>query len=372
MASDKFFDESTAQSRVKATIVRDYFWAWAKIIVAAQKKWKKSDRIAYIDLYAGPGRYKDGTKSTPILILETAIADPDMCERLVTVFNDADATNAEALKKEIEQIPGIRSLKYQPQIRTEEIGDEIVKMFEKMNLVPTFFFVDPWGYKGLSLGLINSVVKNWGCDCVFFFNYNRINMGLNNEAVEPHIDVLFGKERAKTLRQKLVGMPSENREAAIIEALMDALKELGANYVLPFCVKDDKGARTSHYLIFTTKHPLGYKVMKGIMAKYSSDEHQGVASFKYGPASPKQSTFEFSRPLDDLEIMLLSEFAGQTLTVEEIYNRHNVGRPFVLKNYKDALKKMEQANTIKCDPPSTNRRADTIGPDVRITFPPAK
>src|SRR5207248_10024637 len=41
----------------------------------------------------------------------------------------------------------------------------------------TFLFVDPFGYKGLSLQLVNSVIKDWGCDCVFFFNYNRISMG---------------------------------------------------------------------------------------------------------------------------------------------------------------------------------------------------
>ncbi len=162
-------------------------------------------------------------------------------------------------------------------------------MFEKLNLVPTFFFVDPWGYKGLSLGLINSVVKNWGCDCIFFFNFNRINMGLNNKAVEPHIDVLFGKERADTLRHKLEGLEPNEREAAIIEALFEALKELGAKYVLPFCFKDENGTRTSHHLIFATKHPLPYRIMKEIMAKYSSEEHQGVASFGYCPASNRQT-----------------------------------------------------------------------------------
>jgi len=373
MTTEAFFDESTAQSRIKATIVRDYFWAWVRVIVAAQKKWKQSDRIAYIDLFAGPGRYKDGTKSTPLLILESAIADPDMCERLVTIFNDADLANAEALKKEIEGIPGVRSLKYQPQIQAEEVGDKIVQMFEKLNLVPTFFFVDPWGYKGLSLGLINSVIKNWGTDCVFFFNYNRVNMGLNNEAVEQHLNVLFGKERAKALREKLVGVSSGEREAAIIEALTEALKELGATYVLPFCFKNDKGTRTSHYLVFATKHPLGYKIMKEIMAKYSSEEHQGVASFEYCPASQNQPTlFEYIRPLDDLENMLLAEFAGQTLTVEEIYSLHNVGRRFILKNYKAVLLKMEQENIIKTDPPSTKRRKATIKDTVRVTFPPAK
>ena len=97
-----------------------------------------------------------------------------------------------------------------------------------MKLVPTFFFVDPFGYKGLSLRLVNSVLKNWGCDCVFFFNYNRINMGLGNEAVEQHMNVLFGEKRANKLRQKLATLPSHEREAAIVEALTEALRELGA------------------------------------------------------------------------------------------------------------------------------------------------
>jgi hypothetical protein len=38
----------------------------------------RSDRIAYVDLFAGPGRYGNGTKSTPLLILETAIANPQI------------------------------------------------------------------------------------------------------------------------------------------------------------------------------------------------------------------------------------------------------------------------------------------------------
>lgn len=373
MPSDTFFEESTAQSRIKATIVRDYFWAWVKVIVSAQRKWKKGERIAYIDLFAGPGRYKDGTKSTPLLILETAIADPDMCERLVTIFNDVDPVNAETLTKEIGEIPGIRSLKYKPQIQAEEVGDKIVQMFEKLNLIPTLFFVDPWGYKGLSLGLINSVVKNWGCDCIFFFNYNRINMGLNNEAVEKHIDVLLGEERAGALRKTLAGLKPDERETAIIEALAEALKELGAQYVLPFCFKDEKGNRTSHYLVFATKHPLGYRIMKGIMAKYSSEEHQGVASFGYCPASQiHQLLFELNRPLDDLEGMLLRDFSGQTLTVEQIYNLHNVGKPYIMKNYKAILLKMEEENTIQTNPPSAKRRKGTIGDGVEVKFPPTK
>src|SRR5208282_1273236 len=129
--AEDFFEESTEQSRIKAEIVRDYFWAWAKIILKKQR-----GRIAYIDLFAGPGKYKDGTKSTPLLVLETAVADPDMRERLVTTFNDADRENVRSLRTEIAGLPGIETLKYQPDVDIGEVGDETVQAFRKIDLVP--------------------------------------------------------------------------------------------------------------------------------------------------------------------------------------------------------------------------------------------
>lgn len=146
MNINSFFEESTEQSRIKAAIVRDYFWTWAKIILK-----KQQGRIAYIDLFAGPGKYKDGTRSTPLLVLERAIADPDMRERLVTTFNDVDQENVRSLRAEVAALSGIEKLKYQPDIDIGEVGEETVQAFQKIDLVPTFLFADPWGYKGLSL-----------------------------------------------------------------------------------------------------------------------------------------------------------------------------------------------------------------------------
>ena len=181
---ESFFEESSEQSQIKARIVAKYFWAWAKVVIPTAKI--HGNRIAYIDLFAGPGRYKDGTVSTPMLVLQKAVVDPDMRQMLVAVFNDREKENAESLSQAVEALPGIGQFSHKPQVQSEEVGTQIVKMFENVKLVPTLFFVDPWGYKGLSLALINSVLKDWGCDCIFFFNYNRINMGLNNAAVREH------------------------------------------------------------------------------------------------------------------------------------------------------------------------------------------
>lgn len=370
MVKDSFFNEQTEQSLVKATIVSKYFEVWANVIIATQKRYpeRSSGKISYIDLFAGPGRYADGTQSTPIRILKTAIEKPDIRDRLVAMFNDKDEENSRSLDKAINALPGIETLKYRPQVENEEVGEEIVKMFEEMNLIPTLFFVDPWGYKGLSLRLVNSVLKDWGSDCIFFFNYNRINMGLNNPMVKDHMNALFGKERADALRSKLFALSPQERELKVVEELCQAIKSYGSRYVLPFSFRDARGTRTSHHLIFVSKNFLGYEIMKDIMARESSSGTQGVPSFEYNPADflPKQTLlFQLSRPLDDLKDMLIEEFAGQTLSMVEIYKQHNVDTPYVKKNYKDVLWKLEEEGKIT----ASKHRKGTFGDSVKATFP---
>lgn len=372
MPTDRFFEETKEQSVIKSSIVTKYFWAWAKVIIPSAKQYNND--IAYIDLFAGPGRYEDGAKSTPVLILEQAIENPDMRKMLVTIFNDKDNNHTRSLEEAINAIPNIDTLKHKPQVRNGEVGEEIVKFFEGMRLAPTLFFVDPWGYKGLSLRLVNSVLKDWGCDCIFFFNYNRINMGLRNPDVREHMNALFGEEHADSLREQLKGLSPQDREFTIIEELTKSIQDMGGKYVLPFCFKNDRGTRTSHHLIFCSKGFKGYEIMKEIMAKESSTADQGVPSFIYNPVDERyKRLFEFTRPLDDLKEMLLSEFSGKKLKVQDIFEQHSVDKPFLKSNYKDCLRKLEEEGKVKADPPASKRRkrngVSTVADQVVFAFP---
>ncbi len=374
--TQSFFNEATEQSEIKSLLVNKYFWAWAKIMISTQKRYRPNDaRIAYIDLFAGPGRYENGQLSTPLLVLQQAIDDNEMRQRLVTVFNDKDKKNIRALQKAIDSLPGVDTLKHKPLICNHEVGEDIAETFEQMSIVPTLFFVDPWGYRGLSLRLINAVVKDFGCDCIFFFNYNRINMVIGNKLVIDHINALFGKERADNLREQLVEMTPSEREQAIVHEICKALKEMGGEFVLPFGFKNSDGRRTSHHLIFVSKHVKGYEIMKEIMARHSSTIEQGVASFDFNPVANRQFPllFNLSRPLDDLAKLIMETFAGKTLTMKEIYNQHHVDTPYISSNYKDALNRLEDKNLIICDPPANSRRVQkgkrTFADTVQVTFP---
>jgi three-Cys-motif partner protein len=181
MRTRKFFEERSDQSEVKARIVTKYFFAWAQVIIPTAAKY--GGKIAYIDLYAGPGRYKDGAASTPLLVLQTAIEHPRMSQMLVSYFNDARNDNAATLEEGINKLPGVNKLRYRPTVTCGEVDEEAARYFNETSLVPSFSFIDPFGYKGLSLSIIKGVIKDWGCDCVFFFNYNRINAGIGNEFV---------------------------------------------------------------------------------------------------------------------------------------------------------------------------------------------
>jgi len=373
MKTENFFEEPNEQSLVKITIVQKYFWAWANVVLPTVKR--NNLKMAYIDLFSGPGRYNDGTPSTPLLILEKAIKHEELRKYLVTIFNDRDKNNTQTLERLIHELGGINQLRYQPRISTMEVGEEIEKIFKNMRFVPTLLFVDPWGYKGLSLGLINSVLKDWGCDCVFFFNFNRINMGLNNEKVKDHMDSLFGNIKADKLRDKLCHMDPNDREPVILESLVEGFQSSSNDdlFILPFCFKNKHGTRTKHYLIFVTKHFRGYEIMKEIMAKESTGSCQGVASFVYCEADKNQPfLFELTKPLAELENMLLEEYSGKTTYLEDIYMKHSIGKNFIKRNYQTALKNLEELGKIITIPPKEKRRKGTFSNNVKIIFPERK
>src|SRR5204863_7208253 len=123
------------------------------------------------------------------------------------------------LQSEINALPGIETLKYKPDVRCGEVDEDAERFFNETKLIPSFSFVDPFGYKGLSLKIVNGVIKDWGCDCVFFFNYNRINAGISNPKVEDHMNALFGEDRAAELRNALERKTPAQREALILENL---------------------------------------------------------------------------------------------------------------------------------------------------------
>lgn len=363
---DEFFAGATIQSMTKARIVSKYFKAWAKIL--GDRARKRGEVIMYMDLFAGRGRYENGDPSTPLLILQHVLDTPELHDLFVSHFNDADVATAEALEGAISSLPQLPKLKHKPKVYCSEVSDKIAELYESKRLPATLTFIDPFGYRGLSVRLVQAALKDQGCECIFFFNFNRVNAAIGNDYVEEHVQRLFDAADAKALRDEFRGLTPFQREEAVVKKLVEAVKRKHTKHVLYFRFLNDDANRTSHYLVFATKDPLGAKIMKDILAKESSWTEGGTPGYECSPKPREATIFDSLDPLDELADELCNAFVGQTLTVSKIYFDHGLERPYTPRQYKDAIKRLESAGRVKATPSASERREDTLADHVVVQF----
>jgi three-Cys-motif partner protein len=367
MADVTFFDKPTIASVKKHRIVSKYVAGWANIVLPKAKN--REGKIQYVDLFSGPGQYQDGTNSIPLLILEHAINTPALCEHLQTVFNDENPDFVKTLEGHIARLPGIERLKHPPQLRNRSVGRDIIPRVKDIK-VPTLFFADPWGYEGVSVDLIEAALSHWGSDFLFFFNYNRINMHLSSEVMNEPINEFFTTGPAEQLRHAIARLRPTQREQAILKAMMDGVKAFGAQ-AGKFTYRSQTGTRPTHHLVCVSKHKQGMALFKEISAKESTRFDDSVPSLDHNPADDDAQGLLFS-PLAQLEDELVTAFAGKILTTDQIYHEHHNGRPYVIKNYRQALLHLEETGAVQVDPPRTTRRQpDTLPATARVSFPAA-
>jgi three-Cys-motif partner protein len=359
-----FFEEPKEVSEAKIRIVSKYYSMWSKIMKKESNN--SQNKFAYIDLFSGPGFYKDGTKSIPINILENTLEDEEKRKKLVAVFNDSDPETSQILERNIENIGAFKSLSFKPQVGNAEVDHETVESFRSINFAPTLLFIDPWGYKGLSIDLVGSILKDWGCDCIFFFNYNRINAALNNPAFESgSINYVFGAENTRVLQNKIENKPPAERESIILEFLKSNLKTQNAQYTFVLRFKQFKTDKTSHFLILVSKSPLAHSLIKGVVYDEATNYSPEIDAFEYDPKISKQLQLFEIGDIEYLKSELTRKYSGESMKMKDVYESHHIGTPYLKKHYKRALLELEEQGKIHVPPDGRTRKKNTLA-DYKI------
>jgi hypothetical protein len=187
--------------------------------------------------------------------------------------------------------------------------------------------------------------------------------------------VLKRPVRANSIRKRFQdeSMTPVERESFIVEEMCAALHDMGGSFVLPFRFHSKRGTRITHHLFFVTKHFKGYSLMKDIMYAHATGRTEGIINFEYNPADRRQPLlFEYRRSIDELGELILRDLAGRTMGIQEVYECHSVGKPFVLKNYREVLCQLEIDGLLAINPPCPPRRRGTLAPTAKISFPPGE
>ena len=162
----------------------------------------------------------------------------------------------------------------------------------------------------------------------------------------------------------------------MLNALKETMRESGATHFQPFPFRLREGNSPKQHLIYLGQHEKGLAIMKDIMGSSSSAHHNGVPLMGFSEAPTQHLLFE-PDPIPDLQAELLVAFAGRSVTVAQVFSEHHpTNERFLLRNYQEALRRLESSSAVSAVPPSQARPKRngivSLAENVTITFPSGK
>ena len=345
-------------TRVKHEILEKYLKGWVTIMGKYHK------RICYFDGFAGRGEYEGGFPGSPVITMRVGNDLKEYVEEMVCFFIERDRDNFENLEVVTE-----KEKKECPHCKIYNIHGEFATVIEGLiknvgpKLAPSFFFIDPFGFKGIPFKLIKDILSIPRTEVFITFMYRDIGRFLIIDNVEEVFDDLFGTEKwREILKEDFKGV---KREHALRDLYINQLrKEANVKFIWPFRVSMTEKLHTLYYLLYGTNNFKGLFVMKGVM--YNQGAEGTFAYMGPGDFIAKQQMILFADDIPSFKEFLVGRFKGQTLPYIEIEEKTYLETRFIDKHYREALKELEKEGKVEINQISS-KRSGLKGND-RITF----
>lgn len=333
-------------TKAKHEILENYLKAWLPILS------QRSERIIYLDGFAGPGVYEGNEDGSPVISLKTALEHTlkHFFKEILFVFIEKKADRATKLKEVLTQrFPDLpKNIKYA--VIGAEFAptlDEVLCEIEKNDakLAPTFAFLDPFGFSGFPMKLIGRMMDYKKCEVLITFMASFINR-FTDELRESVLTELFATEEWKKVRN--IPDPEQRRRFLLDLYETQLIQVGGAKYVRSFEMVN-KYNQPIYYLIYGTKHPLGLKVMKNAMWKV---DYRGTYKFSDLTDVNQKYLIDYQKGshwISKAAKMVYNYFKGKTVEESVVWHYVITGTPY--RYQKQILKYLEK----DCDPPKILR-----------------
>ena len=349
-----FFDIQTESSYVKAKIVAEYFPQYCKIILKKPQK-----EIWYLDLFSGPGKYKDGKDSTPLLIAKSCSENPVLAEKVRLLFNDRYFIDE--LKKNFYECFNSRTFALEPRFGDRIVGEDdniknhLMKYFGKPNPHPTLLFFDPWGYKGIDSNVLAKFLSNWGNEIFLFVNIKRIHAAIENNKFDELMENLFPTTISDLRKNRRYKASTQERINLIMDSLATEFKKAVPDDIFhcAFKFQEEDSSATSHFILHLTKHQKGYELIKQIYYDFDNIgatlEKDGVYTFDAKKmVESSNSSFNFGdQNVQALSDILQKKYKGRKLSAKALFNDHHPSSKFCGSHYAKTLRDMVDKGKVK-------------------------
>ena len=296
----------------KHEILKKYLEAWMPIL-------GKSDRIVFLDGFAGPGVYKGGEDGSPIIAIQTAINHSAIknIKEINFIFIEKDKKRYENLQRIIDK----KFPKPAQNIKIKCINGNFAKSCSKVldefekdgkGLDRILAFLDPFGYSDVPFDLISRLLKYPKCELLLTFMHGYMIRFLD-KLHENAVNTLF---KTNLLEEAGHIKNTDERLKRLLEIFFQQLEEIDVKFIRSFTMRDSN-KKTIYDLIFGTKHWKGMDEMKKAMLNVQKN-----GTYTYSDKIDNGQTYlvdindDFSA--NEASQSIIKQFSGQRVPIEDI------------------------------------------------------
>ena len=334
----------------KHDLLQGYLRAWFPILAQG-----KNSRVTFLDGFAGPGVYKDGQPGSPIIAVQTLVEHKSfnkLCDTYFEfIFVEERSDRFSSLKAELgrfwDRQPAGKPTNIGVVLQNHSFVDIARQLISSDHLQndPVLAFVDPFGWSGVPMDTISTLLSSGQSEVLFNFAYDSVNRFVddNRPEIARHFPSLFGTDREE--HREARSLEGEKRKTYLHDLYLDQLKKRGGfRYVRSFELIDSKRGRTAYYLMFGTRHHKGLEVMKDAMWNLDPVSGRSFSGF----AGDQQMLFEPEPDMAPLRSALVKRFDTTRVSINTIERFVVEDTDYKSTHYRRVLKELEIDGKIGC------------------------
>jgi len=363
-------------TKAKHDILRRYLQAWFPIMALVQG----SERIVYLDGFAGSGEYSQQEEGSPLIALRAALENDRW--QIASSPREFLFLFIELIPEKVEHLRQVVASRFKLPSNVSVVHkcgrfDQCATTFldEADRHAPPFpaifGFIDPCGFSHTPFSVIKRLMGHRKCEVFINLMYEEISRFLSDPRHERTFDELFATREWRQGRK----LRSGSRERFITGLYERQLRQVaGAAHIRSFKMLN-VGNRTDYFLFFATKNPTGLRKMDEAMHKV--DQRYGrVFSDRDNP-----NQLNLWGPQSDyaeLRDLILHHYGGQEVPVDVIdqYVREHTSlhpsciRPVLRQLEQDRLEGSIGLEVVSS--PSKRRRRGTFPPGTVVRISPSR
>ncbi len=322
-------------SKVKHILLEKYIGAWVRVI----GKWSR--QLLYVDGFAGRNEYIDGSPGSPSIAINTFAQISNLNSEVICFFVENDKENFSNLKKTIEQHELPENVKaHCKNDRFDTAINTLLDRFDERHVIlPSFYFIDPFGYTGIPFSTIQRLLSKQKSEVFINFMIRDVHRFLTHPNQGMNFDELFGCSNWKDLIDE-----KERRNALLSFYINRLLLDTGAKYCIPFKFCEDEKNSEIYYMIYATGHFKGLDIMKDIMAKQNANfAFLGPKEYEY---QQTRYTTLYNNEEEQVRNMILNEYKGKIIGFDAL-REETWYLPIARTTYNKVCRALEKEGSIR-------------------------